>query len=894
MISARLIPIALIAALMTFIPNAVVPTMLSKAQADPIGIKWDGNGGTVNTAGASLITDFDGEFYADQGTQLVFPEDPTREGYSFIAWFSQPVVDEKNCSIGPEGACNNFVMQDGKLVFYARWEPETHQVMWDLQGGSVEGIDGNRIDTSYKTGELLQDIPADPERPGYVFAGWKPTNDPFRHVVNNVHTDSPLNYFNSDSSKAYPDITLYARWNVPITYESQGGSAIFDGEPTAHETVVFPGTPTREGYTFNGWFDAPTGGSAKVFPFESFRQAPYTLYAQWGSAITWNDQGATTASSGGPTTYTHGSPIGATPTTPPLRTGYNFAGWYTLANGAGNTVNAAYTPTDPFGEITFYAKWNPKSIVISFNSQGGSPIASRNNTSGGTIQAALLTPTRDGYTFNGWFESATGGSAISIPYAHGRIANFTLYAHWTANQNNKSTDATLSGLSLYGGPLSPTFASDTSNYTATVTKATDSTTVTSTVNQTSATIKVNGISVTSGLASSLIPLNIGLDNVIQIVVTAEDGTTTKAYTVTVTRQTDDATLSALTLSSGTLSPTFASATRSYAASVSDSSITVTPTLNQANATTVQYLGADGTVPFTGALSLGSNIIRTVVTALNGTTTKTYTVTVTRVDAPTYSITWDNQGADVRVSSGGSSSFTTGSAVATIPTTPPQKTGYTFAGWFTSAASGSQVTNGSYIPASPYGNLTLYAKWAVDEVSVKAAAAAAAAVAKREAAQAAAEAAAKREAEKQATRTEITNKLKSAKDLTVDAFAKAEIPGITVANIAEVQAELMALPEALRSDLNEVIKVAHKYEVIGNIASDQVKSMLPTALVEIGLIPATSKNKVALLAVVQKLPAASRDTYAEIKAAIDAATKEIQVRSDRLAAIIARNAARYKK
>jgi len=45
------------------------------------------------------------------------------------------------------------------------------------------------------------------------------------------------------------------------------------------------------------------------------------------------------------------------------------------------------------------------------------------------------------------------------------------------------------------------------------------------------------------------------------------------------------------------------------------------------------LGADGNVPFTGALSLGSNIIRTVVTALNGTTQKIYTVTVTRVNAP---------------------------------------------------------------------------------------------------------------------------------------------------------------------------------------------------------------------------------------------------------------------
>jgi len=598
-------------------------------------ITWDGNGGTVNTTGASLTTDFDGEFYADQGTQLVFPNDPTREGYSFIDWFAQPVVDEENCAIGPEGACNTFVIQDGKLVFYARWQPQTHQVIWDLQQGSIDGVEGNRINTSYTTGEqLLQDIPADPVKPGYVFAGWRPRLD--RYDVVNVHTASPLYNFNSDSSKAYPDITLYARWNARITYNSQGGSLISDNAPTAHETVVFPGTPTRDGYTFNGWFEAPTGGSAKVFPFESFRQAPYTLYAQWiapSSAITWNDQGATTASSGGPTTYTHGSLIGATPTSAPQKTGYNFLGWTTLANGAGNPVNAEYMPADPFGEITFYAKWNGKPIYVYFDSQGGSPIDRRNNTAGGTMQTALGTPTRDGYTFNGWFESATGGSAISIPYAHGRIANFTLYAHWTANQNNKSTDATLSGLSLYGGPLSPTFASDTSNYTATVTKATDSTTVTSTVNQASATIKVNGISVTSGLASSLIPLNIGLDNVIQIVVTAEDGTTTKAYTVTVTRQTDDATLSALTLSSGTLSPTFASATRSYAASVSGSSIAVTPTVNQANATTVQYLGADGTVPFTGALSLGSNIIRTVVTALNGTTQKIYTVTVTRVNAP---------------------------------------------------------------------------------------------------------------------------------------------------------------------------------------------------------------------------------------------------------------------
>jgi hypothetical protein len=164
-----------------------------------------------------------------------------------------------------------------------------------------------------------------------------------------------------------------------------------------------------------------------------------------------------------------------------------------------------------------------------------------------------------------------------------------------------------------------------------------------------------------------------------------------------------------------------------------------------------------------------------------------------------------------------------------------------------------------------------------------------------AAKAAAEAAAaKREAEKQAARADITSKLKSAKDLTVDSFAKAEIPGITPTNIAAVQAELLALPEATRTDINQVLKIAHKYEVVGNIGSDQINYMQSNSFVEIGLIPATSKNKVALVAAVKKLPAASRDTYAEIKAAIDATIKEIQVRSDRLAAIISRNASRNSK
>ena len=103
-------------------------------------------------------------------------------------------------------------------------------------------------------------------------------------------------------------------------------------------------------------------------------------------------------------------------------------------------------------------------------------------------------------------------------------------------------------------------------------------------------------------------------------------------TVTVPPASTVATLSNLALSSGTLSPAFSSATENYTATVDNSVATgyaVTPTKTDAGANTVQYLGATGTTAFTGALNIGANVIRTVVTAADNVTTKTYTVTVTR-------------------------------------------------------------------------------------------------------------------------------------------------------------------------------------------------------------------------------------------------------------------------
>ncbi len=97
-----------------------------------------------------------------------------------------------------------------------------------------------------------------------------------------------------------------------------------------------------------------------------------------------------------------------------------------------------------------------------------------------------------------------------------------------------SSNADLSDLSLSSGLLTPTFAANTTSYTATVANAVTSITITPTKANANATITVNGVAVVSGNASASILLTVG-NNIITTIVTAEDGVTTKTYTITVTR-----------------------------------------------------------------------------------------------------------------------------------------------------------------------------------------------------------------------------------------------------------------------------------------------------------------------------------------------------------------------
>ena len=224
---------------------------------------------------------------------------------------------------------------------------------------------------------------------------------------------------------------------------------------------------------------------------------------------------------------------------------------------------------------------------------------------------------------------AVGSNVITVDVTAEDKETTKTYAATVARSAPPSTDATLSALTLRDVDFG-TFSSGTRSYTARVANSVSQTRVTPTVSHSGAryVTKLGGVVDADGT----VPLAVG-SNVITVEVTAQDESTKRTYTVTVTRAaplSGDATLRSLALSDVDFG-TFDSSTTSYSAQVANSVLrtTVTPSVSNSGASYVIKL--DGVTDTDGAVSLadGSNVITIVVTAQDGSTTRTYSVTVTR-------------------------------------------------------------------------------------------------------------------------------------------------------------------------------------------------------------------------------------------------------------------------
>ena len=151
----------------------------------------------------------------------------------------------------------------------------------------------------------------------------------------------------------------------------------------AGEKAIQPDVPSRQGYQFTGWYLDDT-----KYDFNAAVTGDMTLTAKWTAnsyTIAFDTDGGSAVA---PITQDYGTTITAPEA--PTKIGYTFMGW-----------TPEIPATMPAGDMTLTAQWRINRYTVTFDTNGGSAVASI-TLDYGTQITAPADPTREGYTFIGW------------------------------------------------------------------------------------------------------------------------------------------------------------------------------------------------------------------------------------------------------------------------------------------------------------------------------------------------------------------------------------------------------------------------------------------------------------------------------------------------------------
>lgn len=189
-----------------------------------------------------------------------------------------------------------------------------------------------------------------------------------------------------------------------VTYKDYNGQTLKTQSVQKYSNASAPANPSRTGYTFIGWSSASNNITGNKTITAQYQINNYTVrYLDYNNTVL----------------KTQLVPYGssATPPAAPNRTGYTFTGWNN--NGSGITANR-----------DIKAEYKINNYTISFNSMGGSTIASQSIPYQGTVTIPTQ-PTRAGYKFIGWYTDLLYKTSYDFKSPIG-ASGFTLFAKWDA------------------------------------------------------------------------------------------------------------------------------------------------------------------------------------------------------------------------------------------------------------------------------------------------------------------------------------------------------------------------------------------------------------------------------------------------------------------------------
>ena len=190
-----------------------------------------------------------------------------------------------------------------------------------------------------------------------------------------------------------------------VTFQSEGGSEVAS-QIRANTPAARPADPTKEGYTFIGWYNGES-----EWNFETPVTADLTLTAKWQV----NQYTITFKPENGGQDIVIKQDYGTAITAPanPTKTGYTFAGW-----------DKTIPTTMPAEDMTITAQWQVNQYTITFKPEnGGQDIVIKQDY--GTAITAPANPTKTGYTFAGWDKTIPS----TMP-----AGDMAITAQWQLNQ----------------------------------------------------------------------------------------------------------------------------------------------------------------------------------------------------------------------------------------------------------------------------------------------------------------------------------------------------------------------------------------------------------------------------------------------------------------------------
>ncbi len=382
----------------------------SLVSPDVYTVTFDSNGGSAVAPAEGI----------KEGDPVSEPTAPTKDGYSFEGWYTDT------------GLTSSWDFSSDTVT-----EATTLYAKWSASTGTAYTVEHYQQDVS---GDGYTKVTADTQNlqgtTGETATATEKSYTGFSE--NTTHTDRVASgTIAGDGSlvlKLYYDRNTYT-----VSYNENGGSSVTDTTDVRYGAMISaPTAPTKDGYSFEGWYTDAGLTSSWDFSSDTVTEAT-TLYAKWsastGTAYTVDHYQQDVSGDGYSKVTADTQNLQGTTGETATATAKSYTGF---SENTTHTDRVASGTIAGDGSLVLKLYYDRNTFTVSYDENGGSSVTDTTDVRYGAKITAPTAPTKDGYSFEGWYSDA--GLTTAWDFSSDTVTEATtLYAKWSASTGTAYT-----------------------------------------------------------------------------------------------------------------------------------------------------------------------------------------------------------------------------------------------------------------------------------------------------------------------------------------------------------------------------------------------------------------------------------------------------------------------